>query len=432
MYNTGYFIVLANLIVWLITFVIYQRHSRAFDAGSAILALYLLYSVSSFFLYISPESRSDYTKITFFPFIYFFIVFYFAFLPVRNCNYKKIIRIARPSDFLINSISVFIILLSLISIVDTIEHIGEGLTLILLDTGGGKELYETTADTISKTGSGSLANIVGVISSSFHYIGVFLFFYYLTFNKEKRKTLIIWGLGISMVLGILSGIASGSRNGAVNNILGIGITYFLFKGFYSEKIRRTVRIVGLVFVILITIPIVAITTSRFGEEQSSSSVLLYVGSGNLNFNQYALDDNGIRYGDRTIPLFKRMLGFNNVPRNYIERRAKYPQLKINDESFSTFIGDFAIDYGPFLCVLIFIIGGVLFYNKTRVKAGVITFGQLLGLHFVLCMLVQGGTLFSFADVGGNLRLIVYLIIYVLAVLSLPKGKSFSKLSSQNI
>ena len=52
----------------------------------------------------------------------------------------------------------------------------------------------------------------------------------------------------------------------------------------------------------------------------------------LFFNNYGLDADGIRYGDRTANLFKQII-WDDTPHNYMERRDKYPHLKIDDYYF---------------------------------------------------------------------------------------------------
>ncbi len=167
---------------------------------------------------------------------------------------------------------------------------------------------------------------------------------------------------------------------------------------------------------------VLITVGRFGTDNIDplESIYYYAGIENINFNNYALDDNGIRYGDRTIPLFKRILGFDNVPRNFFERRAKYPNLYLNDESFSTYVGDFAIDYGPVLGLIIIIIISLTVYNKSKIRGDTICLHQLLILHILLYMCTIGGLkLFPFADAAG-LQVIVYAIIYKILKISTSK------------
>ncbi|HQP81132.1 MAG TPA: hypothetical protein PLK20_06495, partial [Paludibacteraceae bacterium] len=61
----------------------------------------------------------------------------------------------------------------------------------------------------------------------------------------------------------------------------------------------------------------------------------------------------------------------------------------------------------------FIIFTVIFVKKTRADNNRLHFHQLLMLYFVLCVCVQGSFyLFSYSDVGGNLKMIFMLMLYV--------------------
>jgi len=82
--------------------------------------------------------------------------------------------------------------------------------------------------------------------------------------------------------------------------------------------------------------------------------------------------------------------------------------------FSTFVGDFTLDFGPFIAPLIFILFTLFILRKTRIRNGIILFHQLILVQFVMCICMLGGMkLFSFSDAGGNLQLIVYLFAYIL-------------------
>jgi oligosaccharide repeat unit polymerase len=201
----------------------------------------------------------------------------------------------------------------------------------------------------------------------------------------------------------------------LETLLSLIITYFALKRFLQPKINRIIKIVGLSLLLASLIPLVALTISRFGNSKKGSmaSVYFYGGQENLYFNYYGLDNGGIRYGDRTFPLFKRILGFDNVPKNFMERRDKYPHLKMSDENFYTFVGDFTLDFGPVIATLIFLVFTLFVTIKTKIRNGIIRFHQLILLHFVMCLCMLGGLkLYPFSDVGGNLQLIMYFLAYL--------------------
>jgi oligosaccharide repeat unit polymerase len=240
-----------------------------------------------------------------------------------------------------------------------------------------------------------------------------MFFFNLTL--KKRNKFITVGLLIACLYQILEQIAISQRGPVIDRLFTIAISYFALRKFIPSKINKVIKTVGIILLLSITIPIVAITISRFDRPGSSgamSSVLFYAGQENLYFNNYGLDNGGLRYGDRTFPMFKRMLGFDNVPRNFFERRDKYNNLKINDEVFIGFVGDFTLDFGPYLTPIIFLFFMFFILINTRVRNGRILFHQLILLHFVMCICIQGGMkLFSFSDLS-NLRIITVFLAYM--------------------
>ena len=92
------------------------------------------------------------------------------------------------------------------------------------------------------------------------------------------------------------------------------ITYFALKKFIPSNINKLLLKISTLGLMLLCIPYYFLTVSRFSDisESMLSAIYSYTGQGNLNFNLYALNNNGLRYGDRIVPMFKKMLGFQNV------------------------------------------------------------------------------------------------------------------------
>lgn len=399
---------------WVITIIVYQKKKRHFDAGSVVLFSYLFYSVVSLLLYNVPNSTfGSFNTIELFPFVYLFLMLLLATSPILKYDDNKITEIRKPNLLLLNAISMIVIVASVVQLPTIISDFVEGLIKLLFNSSGGQELYDAGMVDSDKIGDGNIANLAAIISGAMSGVGMLLFFYYLTLKKYNK--LITSGLFLSSIISILASIARGQRGGIVETLLVMMITYFALRKFIPLKIKKYIHITGISIIIIVTIPLLALTNSRFGEQDGGAqeSFYSYVGQENLYFNNYGLDDGGIRYGDRTFPLFKSMMGFENVPHNFMERRHKYSNLKINDEVFYTFVGDFTIDFGPFVAVLLFMIFTVFILNKTKIRNGRILFHQLLLLHFVMCVCILGGMkLYPFSDIAGNLQLIVYLIAFI--------------------
>jgi hypothetical protein len=104
--------------------------------------------------------------------------------------------------------------------------------------------------------------------------------------------------------------------------------------------------------------------------------------------------------------------WSDTPKNYMERRDKYCNLKIDDYYFVTFVGDFVIDFGPILAFLIFVVFNLWVLSEIKPRDGTIKLHQLLLLYFTLCVCMQGGmVLFSYSDTS-NLIVFVFIVLYV--------------------
>lgn len=399
------------LSAWIVTIVAYQKKKKHFDAGSVLLCSYLLYSIVSLLLYNSPFYTFD--RIRLFPFIYLYFMLMLAFSPILKYDVYKIKEIKKPTTIFLNTVCIIFIVSSLVQLPTIISDIAFSIIKLLTDPAGGQELYNAAMSNSYSIGDGNISNFPSIISNAFGNFGILLFFYYLTLNKYNK--LILIGLLLSCIVSLLTNISLGQRGPIIEILFSLIITYFALRKFFQPKFIKIIKIIGISLVIAISVPLIALTNSRFGDMDggSLSSLYYYVGQENLYFNNYGLDNGGIRYGDRTFPLFKRVLGFDNVPHNFLERRQKYPDLKINDEVFCGFVGDFTFDFGPFVAPLIFIIFTLFVLNKTRIRNGRILFHQLILIHFVMSLCMLGGIkLYPFSDVGGNLQLIVYFVAYI--------------------
>jgi oligosaccharide repeat unit polymerase len=405
-------ILVLYIAAWVVTIIIYQKKKQHFDAGSVLLFSFLLYSIASLLLYNSPFY--NFKSIRLFPFIYLYLILMLVLSPILKYDINKLNEIQKPNIFLLNTVSIVFIVSSLAQLPAIISNFENSIIKLLINPYGGQELYQDAlASNNNSIGDGKISNLAYIISSSMSGTGILLLFYYLTLKKNNK--LILIGLFISCIIIILPSISRGQRNGIIETLFVLIITYIALRKFIPTEINRRIKIVGILLIIAIAVPFYAITNSRFGEKDggTQSSIYSYSGQQNLYFNNFGLDNGGIRYGDRTFPLFKRILGFDNVPNNFWERRQKYSKLKINDEVFSTFVGDFTLDFGPFVAPLIFILFTLFILNKTRIRNGRILFHQLILLHFVMYLCMLGGMkLYPFSDVGGNLQLIVYFIAYI--------------------
>ena len=405
--------IIIYIVLWFVVLLIHYIKIKTIDAGFILILSYLLYAISSYALYTDIYFTRIYYGLTLFPFLFLFFLLYVTAKPILSFGTYYIERIQRPSLQLVNFFCWIYIIMSVISIPSILSKIN---LISLIMSSQGADLYaENVSDSVytaSSMGSG-VSNIIGLYTNFFSRISVLFLFYHLTLPQINKK--IVIGLIISFIIYILSFLLTGQRGGTFKMLVTCIITYFVLRKFIQPSINKIIMRFSMIGLVLLSIPYYFLTISRFSNitDGFMSAIYSYTGQGNLNFNLYALDNNGIRYGDRIVPLFKKILGFQNVPNNFWERRWKYPNLRINDESFITFVGDFVLDFGPLMATIILCFISFYVQRKTRVKNGKIYFYQLIILHFFICLCMEGGmSLYSFSD-SNNMVILVYVFMYII-------------------
>ncbi len=397
------------LLLWVLTLAWYQYKNHTIDAGTAIISTYVMYAIFSIITLNDDFFSVAYNPLKLFPFIYLYVMLMIALAPTIYHHLNPPKSIAEPHTRIFSFISCVIILMAIFLVPEIIENFGSGVVKLFMDSDAGNDAYLEQIEDNADQGS-KIRNIPAIIYNALSDFPIFLCFYFMTL-KEKKYGLII-GLLFAIFIGILLPIVHGQRGGVIITVLTAILGYMLFKPYISKRINRIFKVFGLISVIILSLPVIAITLSRFGENAVGVGGIVnwYVGQENLYFNNYGLDAGGIRNGDRTMFLLKRVIA-PDTPKNYTERREKYHNLKIDDYFFYTFVGDFTIDFGPVPAFIIFVVFNIAVLLLIRPRDGTIQVYQLLLLYFTMSICMQGGmTLYSYADYNG-FRIIVIFLLY---------------------
>lgn len=397
------------LLTWVVTLIWYHWRYHSLDAGSAIIGTYILYATSSILTLNDPLFSVSYNPLKVFPYIYLYVMLMIALLPIIYTHRHPSDTISDPSTRVLKIIAIISILSAILLIPEIIANFSSGLVKLFTDIDAGSENYMEQSEESEEAGH-QITNLPAVIYNSIAEITIFLFFYFMTLKNKPR--LLIIGLLIATVIGLVIPIMHGSRGSVIMTTLTVIGAYMLFRRYLSSKINHAVQLLGVGALIAIALPIAAITVSRFGNMNGGIFGFLnwYVGQGNLYFNNYALDAGGIRHGDRTINMVKRLVD-PSTPKNYNEQREKNHNMEINDDVFTTFVGDIALDFGPIATVIIFVVFFGWILTQIRPRDGTISLHQLLLVYLTMCICMQGGmALFSFSYTA-NLRLITMFMLY---------------------
>lgn len=400
------------LLVWIGTLVWYQRKNPKWDGGSVIMLTYILYAFVSILTINDPIEIKEYIylPLNVFPYIFLYLMLMLALSPAIRYHLHPIHEIINPNTRIIIVLCWVIIITGLLQLPDMLSNSGSGMVNLIMDTDAGKDAYHEQLENASGSGT-KITNLASVIFNSLNDITVFLCFYSVTL--KHKNIWVVCGLLLCIFITILQPMMNGQRGLTMYAVLTALVGFMLFKQFMSRRIVNIVKRAGMVLVILTMIPITAITMSRFSnraEAAIGTFMSWYFGQGNIYFNNYALDDNGIRYGDRTFNLVKRLVD-SDTPKNFVERREKYHNLYCDDNLFVTFVGDFCIDFGPYIAVVIFLIFNYYVLRRTKPKNGKMKLHQVFLLYFTLCICIQGGmTLFSYSDTA-NIKMLVMIMFY---------------------
>lgn len=413
--TNGNEILAMNIVLWVLTLIIFFKKRHSIDSAIFLISTFTIYAICSLLTYNFKYSLFHGKELSIWPLLYLYAMIMYTMSPVLRFNIKKIEYFPNPPYKLIDILTWAFILCIIIKLPSDIMHLRTGLIAVLSDAGG--ELYSKVMNQ-SQSGSGAylIASLPSIYVNTTMEI-MFLIAFYNLFKKRKKKLTVV--LFLSFTVLPLGSIANGQRGGAFDVLIMALGTYFLFLPIIESKVKRVVTKIGIVVVILFLIPIIALTNSRFGSRVGSSeqSVYSYMGQQNLNFDIYAFDNNGIRYGDRVFPLFKKMVGFENVPNDFWERRVKYPNLKINDEVFIGYIGDFLLDFGPVVSTLLFIIFTTINLKLLQIKDRRCQFHKLLVIQFLLTLGLQGGLkLYPFADTYA-LKIFTFSLLYIYLIIN---------------
>lgn len=420
---TSYIYLLIYILLWFT--VCFTHYKRAkFSSGFVVVLSYFVYGILSFILYSNNYLGKDYGELSLFPFIYLFAMLYMFLSPVFKYEKSNVIRVIVPSKMIVQIFLLVYCFCAIIIIPNTISSLKEGITLLLLDSSGGQELYSTAHENyvMREKGVSGIYGLISIVYNIFSDVAKFMFFYYLTV-KDKKKIFILL-FCIVFVVDLLSPLSKGGRTNVIMNLFSFLMAMTLFFPFYSIKVKKILKKSVIILFLIVSIPFMALTISRFGERDygTSGGMLSYTGQAPLNFNLNALNAGGTRNGDRTINLFKQFF-FNDIPEDINGVRYKYRHLKMDDSIFSSYVGDFVLDYGPIGAFIIFLIISIYFNRKIRISDKTISFQSLFLIYFILCIAMHGGMYLFYYSFLSNLCIIAFIFMYLLFYIDYNRHES---------
>lgn len=411
--NNGTLILACNsFCYWAFFYFLFKK--RGLDVYSFVWLFYAILSLGSIYL-IYIDSVWFFNEITVFPLIYLFVAFFLFLRPLSRYSETKTWNIIMPNEKMMKLLSWAIIVvyfMLLFQMLMTSFSLSDIFNADILANN-----YDMKTDNIG-VDEGKI-NIWGVLKNVFAEI-IWLVFMY---NWLRGNKILSIGLLSSLAISIFFAASIGSRGGMFRVFVNLPFVYFIFRNSMTPEMKKSFLIAISVFLFFTIVGFIGLTIGRFGDRVSYSllDIVVYYASSNfIMFDSYALDANGVRYGDRVFPLVRLLLGLD-ITGSYVIRREVFSQMTLNDSQFSTFIGDFVLDYGPiwgFMILMLF----SFWLSKGMKSKGQYRLSNVLifSLFFRIC--VNGYSLFTYSEIDGNLTLLYVLFFYFLFRHFEPKKK----------
>ena len=154
------------------------------------------------------------------------------------------------------------------------------------------------SELIESFGSFGLVNSFAALFANLFLLSQSFFFLRLIAINRPKRDLKKYLLLLSSLSYIVYNFAFVGRDGVVLWIMSLLFQYFFFRDFLSKKNERYLKKIGLVLVLVMSIPFMAISISRFGNSERGTIwyILNYFYQGSKNFNDQILIEAPLQYG----------------------------------------------------------------------------------------------------------------------------------------
>lgn len=252
--------------------------------SSFLLGIYLLSAICSiptlyFGDYIEPFQSKYWFAIIKFSFL---VVLFLA--PILFFNENKIQKIVLPSRAFLDFFSGIIILLSFYAI---FYYAGTARSILSMADIGAYRNMVASGGEYSESG---IFNTIASVSSSLYVFALLLFFVYVAIEGIRVRSVLLFISSFSEMLHIFT---FAGRDGIVFWLFSFVFLWLLFSKYLQSKVSSKLKRIFVIVSLLMAIPFMMISNSRFGESSygTSYSLVSYMGQSFVNGPLYFGIDN---------------------------------------------------------------------------------------------------------------------------------------------
>lgn len=341
-------IVYINTLLYALLFLYAWRKNKKLGPSEVLLSIYVVVAVASIFLYKSEPYawHLDVLNLG-----YLFIIISIFVKPIISDKVVEVCNCPISNIDLYTKISIGYIILAIYSCIAYIPQV-----YLALQNPEWADMYAESHEVVEGNIYTKLANLF----FHFRYLGIVLFFSFLSLNKRINKGLIVF-LGIAAFLPcFMVTLLHASRGGIIRLLISFILAYKMFEPTLSSNFKKRFYKLILVFLPIAFIYFMAVTNSRFednkatGFDSSQSALLSYLGQSMMTFD-YGVMDSQTGFGH----------GF------YMFDKPEWGSIKGTHfgSNFMTFVGCLYLDYAAFgtflIAILVFFSLNVFLKKRPR-------------------------------------------------------------------
>lgn len=402
-----------NALAYILLFVRFWRIDRRWNLRTFITLLYASSAVFSPHVYqVIDEHFYQGVQIghlTFFPFVYLFLMYLLLFSPLLHSNIQDIKQFDILNPKLLNILTWVVVSIYAITIAFSGIHITDLFSL--------EKLMQNYADTVNNAIDGFkvdvslIERITSIFKGATTDIVILLLAYHIITNQKAG----IIAMALCMGFDVIYNLSIGQRAVILEVIFSFAFIFLFTRQAMDEKIKRRFSIGLITFGAIAVLAFGALTFARFSERDNSIAdyVLTYYSESWYIFNNHGLDPGGCRYGDFTAPLIRRMMG-KECTKTMFESVDKFTSMRTNCSIFNTIVGDFTMDFGVIWTTIIMLLYAALMHFALRNEdSDHFPFAKLIIVIIAWRIAAIGYISFSYRGIGGNIQLVADLLFYFL-------------------
>lgn len=376
-----------------------------------------IWSFSSFFAIIFQSLYPGYDDITVLPYAFMILCFLISLYPLRSENNWESDNLPMVGNKFYSLVMWGFVLISIVPFYENLMQLLS--TYGAQDTSSLAEMYDDKMEGVMKTpwlsNVGLLANSIDGVFIQFL---VFTPFYFIT-QRQISKSLKLLSF-LPVLTHILFQLCVSGRGFVTQFLLNAVIFLIIFHKQIPKATMRYIRVYGAGFAVAFFMVMSVLTVARRDSTNDGvdTEIVLgfYLAKSHLDFNQNLWNIEVHTEGDNSFGFAKTILGME-VP----EDKNEYwnvSKLGVIPSLFYTYIGDWFMDFGAIITLLLFIIFAFLADLLFKRRKEYPTLMMMFMYYIYSSIIVNGWTINIFKGIG-SVRNILFSIalLFIVSILS---------------